>query len=378
MRIAFYAPLKSPDHPTPSGDRRMARLLVTALEAAGHVVDIPCRLRAYDGMGDLARQSAIKSDGERQVMGLLDAYADDLRPRPDIWFTYHLFYKAPDWIGPRISETLGIPYVVAEASHAPKRTGGAWDLGHRATQNAITMASLIIGFNERDAACVRDLADSQARIITIPPFIDTMPYTAAAAERQTYRSMVAGQYDVSPGKPWLLTVAMMRTGDKLASYRQLGEALAALKERPWHLFVAGDGSAKDEVRMALAPVGERITWLGAQENEVLPGIYAASDLYVWPSVREAYGMAFIEAQAAGVPVIGARVGGVPGVVRAPDTGILVEPDDVKAFTVAITSLLDDDTARVSMGQLAQEYATSHHGLKQASRTLGDLLRDVVL
>ena len=47
MRIAFYAPLKSPDHPVPSGDRQMARLLVAALRHAGHDVEIASELRSY-------------------------------------------------------------------------------------------------------------------------------------------------------------------------------------------------------------------------------------------------------------------------------------------------------------------------------------------
>jgi len=38
-----------------------------------------------------------------------------------LWFTYHHYYKRPDWLGPRVSAALGIPYIVAEASHAAKR-----------------------------------------------------------------------------------------------------------------------------------------------------------------------------------------------------------------------------------------------------------------
>ena len=41
MRVAFYSPLKPPDHPVPSGDRRMARLLIQALELAGNEVELP-------------------------------------------------------------------------------------------------------------------------------------------------------------------------------------------------------------------------------------------------------------------------------------------------------------------------------------------------
>jgi hypothetical protein len=45
MRIAFYAPMKPPDHPVPSGDRRMSRLLIAALGRAGHEVELASRLR---------------------------------------------------------------------------------------------------------------------------------------------------------------------------------------------------------------------------------------------------------------------------------------------------------------------------------------------
>ncbi|MFZ9635662.1 MAG: glycosyl transferase, partial [Alphaproteobacteria bacterium] len=56
MRLAFYAPLKPPDHPVPSGDRRMAQLLMAALAARGHDVELASRLRRRDGAGPPARQ----------------------------------------------------------------------------------------------------------------------------------------------------------------------------------------------------------------------------------------------------------------------------------------------------------------------------------
>ena len=55
---------------------------------------------------------------------LADWRADPELPLPELWLTYHLYYKAPDWLGPAVRAALGIPYVVAEASVAPKRAGG--------------------------------------------------------------------------------------------------------------------------------------------------------------------------------------------------------------------------------------------------------------
>jgi len=122
MRIAFYAPMKPPDHPVPSGDRRMARLLMAALRHAGHRVDIASRLRSRDGIGDPARQARLARAGATTAERLLRRYrAQPAADRPRAWMTYHLYYKAADWIGPAVSAGLGIPYIAVEASLANKR-----------------------------------------------------------------------------------------------------------------------------------------------------------------------------------------------------------------------------------------------------------------
>src|SRR5258708_39582766 len=82
MRIAFYAPLKSPTHGTPSGDRRVAGLMMDALAHAGHRVQVASTFRPYDGEGDEPRQRALRAQGEalaEQMAGDWKAgRADDL------------------------------------------------------------------------------------------------------------------------------------------------------------------------------------------------------------------------------------------------------------------------------------------------------------
>src|SRR5579859_5659357 len=113
-RIAFYAPLKPPDHQTPSGDRRVARLFVEALRHAGNDVFVASRLRSFDGAGDPARQARIAARSGQIANRLIDRWRRQPHAAPDLWFTYHLYYKAPDWIGPAVSQALRIPYVTAE------------------------------------------------------------------------------------------------------------------------------------------------------------------------------------------------------------------------------------------------------------------------
>src|SRR5258708_18949823 len=112
MRIAFYAPLKPVDHPVPPGDRRLGQLFVAALRRAGHEVEIACHLRTRLATGTPAMQSRQAALAGRLAGRLVERYRK--RPperRPEAWFTYHLYYKAPDWLGPGVAPTLGIPYV---------------------------------------------------------------------------------------------------------------------------------------------------------------------------------------------------------------------------------------------------------------------------
>ena len=66
MRLAFYAPLKPPDHPVPSGDRRMAQLLVQAWEKAGHQVELASRLASRRAEGPQQKEVAAAAAAERQ------------------------------------------------------------------------------------------------------------------------------------------------------------------------------------------------------------------------------------------------------------------------------------------------------------------------
>ena len=353
MRIAFYAPLKPPHHPAPSGDRRMARLLMAAL--GKHDVHLASRLRSYDGAGNGVRQRRIQKLGERLAARLVRRYGDR---RPDLWFTYHLYHKAPDWLGPAVSRALAIPYVVAEASHAPKQQGGPWALGHAAVGEALAAADLVFGLNPADSACVLPLLGHDAKLVPLKPFLDVAPYS----RRETA--------DV----PRLLCVAMMRPGDKLASYRVLGQALAALTHLDWRLTVVGDGPAREAVTAALAPIAERTEWLGERDPTDL---YAAADIFVWPAVREAYGMALLEAQAAGLPVVAGAGGGVPGIVRHGSTGLLVDEGDAAAFADAVATLLRQPAKRQSMGETAARITAAEHGLESAAATLDTALQELM-
>jgi glycosyltransferase involved in cell wall biosynthesis len=359
MRIAFYAPLKPPDHPVPSGDRRVARLLLEALRLAGYEPVLASRLRSFDGTGDLRRQQRLAALGHKLAERALRRWRAEPANAPDLWLTYHLHHKAPDWLGPRLSTALGIPYVIAEASFAPKRAHGPWALGHRAAEQAMRRADAVIGLNPADHACVLPLLIDPSRWVALKPFVDTARFTPAPADRNR--------------APRLIAAAMMRRGDKLASYRLLGEALTGLLDLDWVLEIVGDGIARAEVMAALAPLGRRVLWTGRLDEDALACRLAAADLYVWPAINEAFGMTLLEAQASGLPIVAGASGGVAEVVAHEVTGLLTAPGDAAAFTAAIRRLIVDPNLRRQYGAAARPRVLAEHDLPEAAARLAAVI-----
>jgi len=370
MKVAFYAPLKPPDHPVPSGDRQLARALLLALQAGGHEATVASRFRSFDRNGNAARQARIAHLGTRLAHRLVARYRRGA-DRPDVWFTYHLYHKAPDWIGPAVSRALGIPYVVAEASVAAAQHDGPWALGHAASVAGVRAAAATLFLNPADIAGVRSVRGASGLDDVLPPFLDLAAFAGSTAPSGRDRARHGARVQ-------LVTVAMMRGGNKLASYRLLAAALTQLAALDWDLVVVGDGVARREVEAAFAGIEPgRLRFVGAQSPARTAELLRQSDVFVWPAIDEVIGMVFVEAQACGLPVVGGRTTGVASVVAAERTGLLVAARDPDAFAAATRRLLVDAAARERMGCAAQAYVRARHDLPAAAARIDALLRRVV-
>ena len=388
MRVAFLATLKAPDHPTPSGDRLIARLLMQALGEAGCDVRLASSHSTRTRTSDVAALEVAKADAERVARSLVEMYeAPTDGWRPDLWFTYHLYYKAPDWIGATVAAALAIPYVAAEATYAGKRDRDGWAPWQREAVAHISIADRLLCFSAGDREGLARIVPT-ARLVDLPPFIDVQGFPAPGPDcadppSSPRPSSMATEpipgIRQAPSPPLrLVTIAMMRDGAKLESYRDLARALAHLPPGSWHLTIVGDGPRRDAVGALFAGFPTHsLTWAGlASESEVRRHLTAA-DVFVWPGVGEALGMVYLEAQAAGCPVVAYRTDGTTSVVAEGRSGRLVAPGDVAALAAAMATLHADPALRVRMGSAARAFVHGERSVAHAAHILAETLGPLV-
>ena len=156
-------------------------------------------------------------------------------------------------------------------------------------------------------------------------------------------------------------------------------ALAKLKHLPWRLVIAGDCGRSPETFRRLATdiadlgLADRVSLLGAVGPEELASLYAGADLFVLPSRFEGYGMAYTEAIAHGVPVVGTTAGAIAETVPG-DAGVLLPPDDVGMLAAALRRLMEspEQRERLAAGARAARFPTWSEQAARFARVLDTL------
>jgi glycosyltransferase involved in cell wall biosynthesis len=352
-----------------------------ALHLAGFEVELASLFRSRDGRGDAHYQQRIQKLGSALTQRLIRRYQKlPAHQQPKLWFTYHLYHKAPDWLGPQVARALKIPYVVAEASYAPKQLHGPWHSGVQASLKALAQASVVFTINPVDQVCLAEALPSLNQQ-KLAPFLDidslvspkplssleTKAETTAETKKET-KATLAARWQLNPHCPWLITVAMMRPGDKSHSYQLLAQALTQIKSKHWQLLIVGDGDNACRVKGYFAEL-EQVRFLGQLEHTELMPLLSASAVFVWPAVNEALGLGLLEAQAAGTLVLAGAEGGVASIMRDGITGVLTPPRDVEQFAERLQQLLNDPEKCQTMGIAAGDYIDQHHSLNAAAHTL---------
>lgn len=348
MKIAFYAPMNTPDDGPPSGDKLIARRLVEGLEDLGHEVVFATTLRTWsqtpDALAELREVSAAE-------VGRL--HGTDV----DAWFTYHVYYKAPDLIGPWVARARGIPYFIAEASLAPKRAEGPWAEHYAAAREAMNVARAIFCISPRDRPGLE--AAGLNNLVDLPPWIDARAWGRDRPARED-------------GPVQLVSTAMMREGDKLDSYTLLAKALPKL-DGEWRLTVHGDGPVRQKVEKLFDKFPDQVTFAGETAPAALAETYANADIFVWPGLGEGLGMVYLEAQAAGLPCVACNGPGPQGAMD--DTSARFTQATPDAFAWAIRDLAGNEARRAAMAKAAKRLTATRFSRDRFLHTLRQTLQD---
>lgn len=368
MRIAFYAPFKPLDHPNPSGDLIIASGLVDHLKAGGNEVQIQSTLRArwiYWKPWNMVRVLAERARISKKLS----------REKPDLWLTYHSYYKAPDLIGPFVSKKLNIPYVIFQGIYST-RVRRKWQTrpGYELNTKALLAADLVLTNRKGDLVNLKRLLPEE-RLRYLAPGIHPGQFTANPATRAVMRA----RWQVGD-VPVILSAAMFRPDVKTEGLIWVIESCARLlaKGHDLRLVIAGDGRGKLRLTtLAREMLGDKVQFVGKIPREKMFEFYSGGDMFVFPGINESLGMVFLEAQSCGLPVVAFDTGGIPEVVCNGETGLLTPLFDQVRFDQSVTALLNDKQKRLEMGAAAARSIRSQHDLEQNYRHLEQLLTIVI-
>jgi L-malate glycosyltransferase len=210
------------------------------------------------------------------------------------------------------------------------------------------------------------------RIEVIPNFVDLARF-APPPRRGHATGELAGLFAGGEDGPILFHVSNFRP---IKRPLDLVEMLVRVRRSlPARLVLVGDGPGREAVaaRARELGVGDAVCMLGRRND--FAGLLAHADGFVLPSESEGFGVAALEAMAAGVPVFGYRVGGLPEVV-VDGTGALVPCCDVDALADAVVAGVRDRATRDALGQAARAHAEAF-GCEVAMQRYETYFRDVL-
>ena len=269
--------------------------------------------------------------------------------RPDL---LHAHLDISNTLGVAVALTLGgvRPRIVCHIENHPGLYYGRaarWLLGFLAAR---VDAHIFLSPSLRDAA--RPFLCGGRRLEVVPPGIDLDRFDPAAVDAAAARRL--------RGSASRVVGIVARLAEQKGIEILLDAIPRLLEAAPdTRVLVVGDGPSRAalDARARRLRIQSAVHFLGYRSDVEV--IYAALDVMVMPSHHEGFGIAFIEAMAMDVPVVGTRIVGSVDAVEDDITGLLVPPDDPAALAAAILRLFDDPKLRRRLVDEARRRVRAH-------------------
>jgi L-malate glycosyltransferase len=343
-------------YPTVGGSGTVAVELASALASRGHQVHVVCyespvRLKPHRGLFfhevDVSDYPLFKYPP--YVMALSSRLSDvAIRYQLDI---IHAHYAIPHSISAFLAREIvgGDRPRLVTTLHGTDITLIGSDPAYRPiTKFALEQSDVVTApswwLKEQTE---RDIC-GDCSVDVIPNFVDIVRFTPELKSP-------AGRF-AAPEEWMLVHVSNFRPVKRVADVVRI---FARVNERhPARLVMIGDGPDRvvAEREAAAAGVLDRVSMLGAVTD--VESVVACSDAMLLPSAGESFGLAALEAMACGVPVVGARAGGLPEVVTDGVDGVLADIGDVDSMAAGIIEVLSDPARTQAFSRAARATAES--------------------
>jgi glycosyltransferase involved in cell wall biosynthesis len=205
---------------------------------------------------------------------------------------------------------------------------------------------------------------------------DLSQFHVDGVERQRRRAAFRAEFGIPEGARVMTIVARLVPIKRVDRFLRVAQLLADLPDVVF--LVVGDGELREELHDSAEAraLGDRLVWTGMRRD--IPDVCFASDVIVLTSDNEGTPVSLIEAQAAGVPVVGTRVGGVASVVLDGETGRLAAPEDEAGFAACVREVLDHPAGSATMGASGRSHVSETFGLDRLTADIDRLYQEALV
>ena len=250
---------------------------------------------------------------------------------------------------PYLASIKGV--IAEEMQHERGRTRLLFELLARLEGRNARRADAVLTTSDYCRAAIgRHYRVPAARVRLVPEGIDLA----------RWRRMLAAQPRASDGAT-ILCVARHYPRKHIADLLRALPAVRQAVPRA-RAVIVGDGPEHAALRALAAELrlGDAAQFLGSLPDDAqVARCYRQADVFCLPSVQEGFGIVFLEAMAAGLPIVAARSAAIPEVVPDAQAGVLVAPGDSAALAAALSALLQDAGQRAAYGDFAQRYVEQY-------------------
>lgn len=208
--------------------------------------------------------------------------------------------------------------------------------------------------------------NKKAKIMVIPNGVDIANFNKEYSYGEL--SELADKLGIKPGERVIITVS------RLVPKNGVDVLIRAVEILNCKLLIIGDGEQKKELISLAKELGilEKIIWAGSINHSDLPKYLKISDVFVRPSRSEGLGSAFLEAMAAGVPIIGTKVGGISDFLKNKETGLFAEVDNPKDLADKISLIFNDKDLAKKLKKNAVELVAEKYNWAEIARQFKEL------